>query len=120
MSDFIGWGPWSWSPDGRKLAGNIQRAGGPDGILVYSLETQHYERLTDFGVNPVWFSDSRRLLFQSQGKLYLIDSRSKKVREILSVAPNEFGNGITLSRDDRQIYFSLVSTEADIWLMNLE
>jgi hypothetical protein len=50
----------------------------------------------------------------------VIDSQSKKVRELLSVAPNEFGQGITLSRDDRQIYFSLVTTEADIWLMNLE
>lgn len=49
-----------------------------------------------------------------------VDSRSKKVRELLSVAPNEFGFGVTLSRDDRQIYFSLVTTDADIWLMNLE
>ena len=93
---------------------------GPSGILVYSLETQHYERLTDFGTGPLWLSDSRRLLFQSKGKLYLMDSQSKKVREVLSVAPNEFGNGVTISRDDRQIYFSLVTTEADIWLMNLE
>jgi hypothetical protein len=76
--------------------------------------------LTDFGRNPVWLSDSRRLLFQNQGKLYLIDSQSKKVRELLSVAPNEFGMGVTISRDHRQLYFSLVTTEADIWLMNLE
>jgi hypothetical protein len=69
---------------------------------------------------PVWLSDSRRLLFHHQGKLYLIDSQSKKVRELLSVAPNEFGFGVTLSRNDRQIYFSLVTTEADIWLMNFE
>jgi Tol biopolymer transport system component len=41
MSDLDGWGPWSWSPDGRKLAGNKLRAGAPFGILVYSLETQH-------------------------------------------------------------------------------
>jgi len=120
MSDSIPWGPWSWSPDGRKLAGNILRTGASDGILVYSLEAQHYERLSDFGRSPIWLSDSRRLLFQHQGKLYLIDSQSKKVREVLSVAPNEFGLGATISRDDRQIYFSLVTTEADIWLMNLE
>jgi Tol biopolymer transport system component len=119
MSDLFGWGAWSWSPDGRKLAGNI-RTGAPVGILVYSLESQHYERLTDFGVNPVWLSDSRRLLFQHQGKLSLIDSRSKKVRELLSVAPNEFGNGVTISRDDRLICFSHRTTEADIWLMTLE
>ncbi len=118
--DLFGWNPWSWSPDGRKLAGTKLRGGPPGGILDYSLETQHYEKLTDFGGNPVWLSDSRRLLFQHQGKLSLIDSRSKKVRELLSVAPNVFGNGVTISRDDRQIYFSLVTTEADIWLMTLE
>jgi Tol biopolymer transport system component len=119
-SDLTNWGAWSWSPDGRKLAGNKLPAGAPVCILVYSLETQHYEKLTDFGRNPVWLSDSRRLLFQHQDKLYLIDSQSKKIRELLSAAPNELGNGVTISRDDRQIYFSLVTTEADIWLMNLE
>ena len=119
--DLLGWGVWSWSPDGRKLAANVRRTGGSlEGILVYSFEAQQYERLTDVGRNPVWLSDSQRLLFQHQGKLHLIDSRSKKVREILSVAPNEFGLGVTISRDDRLIYFSLISTEADIWLMNLE
>ncbi|MCA1603538.1 MAG: hypothetical protein LC776_18480 [Acidobacteria bacterium] len=120
MGDLIHWQPWSWSPDGRKLAGNKLRGVPPGGILVYSFESQQYEKLTDFGTGPVWLSDSRRLLFQKQGKLYLIDSQSKKVRELLSVAPNEFGIGVTLSRDDRQIYFSLVTTEADIWLMTLE
>lgn len=44
----------------------------------------------------------------------------EKVRVLLSVAPHEFGIGVTISRDDRQIYFSLVTTEADIWLMNFE
>jgi Tol biopolymer transport system component/serine/threonine protein kinase len=120
MSDLTNWGVWSWSPDGRKLAGNKLPAGAPISILVYSLETQHYEELTYFGRGPVWLSDSRRLLFLHQGKLRLIDSPSKKVRELLSVAPNEFGNGVTLSRDDRHLYFSLVTTEADIWLMNFE
>ena len=121
MGNSIGWNPWSWSSDGRKLAGDIRRVGGPaDGILVYSIESQHYEKLTDFGRSPVWLSDSRRLLFQDRAKLYLIDSYSKKVRELFSVAPNVFGVAGTISRDDRQIYFSLVSSEADIWLMNLE
>ena len=38
---------------------------------------------------------------------------------MLSVAPHNFGIGVTLSRDDRLIYFSLVTVEADIWLMRL-
>jgi eukaryotic-like serine/threonine-protein kinase len=120
MSDSTNWAAWSWSPDGRKLAGNKLPAEAPVSTLVYSLETQQYEKLTDFGRAPVWLSDSRRLLFLHQGKLYLIDSQSKKVRELLSVSPNEFGFGVTISRDDRQIYYSLVTTEADIWLMTLE
>ncbi len=122
MTDSNDWAPWSWSPDGRKLAGWRGGAGGATGaagILVYSFESRQYEKLTDFGIAPVWLSDSRRLLFRGQGKLHLVDSQSKKVREILSVAPNNFG-GMTLPRDDRLIYFSVVTTEADIWLMNLE
>jgi Tol biopolymer transport system component len=131
MSDSNAWYPYSWSPDGRRLAGGRRTAVGA-GIIVYSLESQQYEKLADFGtlfdspglqldeVVPVWLSDSRRLLFHRQGKLYLIDSQSKKVREVLSVAPSGFGYGITLSRDDRLICFSLLTTEADIWLMSLE
>jgi eukaryotic-like serine/threonine-protein kinase len=113
-------GVWSWSPDGRKLAGMQTRSGAPpSGVVVYSLESQQYEKLTDFGAFPVWLSDSRRLLFQRQSKLYLIDSQSKKIHEVLSVAPYEFGVGVTVPRDNRLIYFSLLTTEADIWLMTL-
>jgi Tol biopolymer transport system component len=110
---------WSWSLDGRKLAG--MRSGAPNSsIVVYSFDSQQYEKLTDFGSVPVWLSDSRRLLFQQHDKLYLIDSQSKKIHEVLSVAPHEFARGVTLPRDDRMIYFSLLTTEADIWLMTLE
>jgi hypothetical protein len=49
-----------------------------------------------------------------------VNSQSRKVRELLSVAPNEFGPEVTISRNDRLIYFSLLTTEADIWLMTLE
>jgi hypothetical protein len=71
--------------------------------------SQQYEKLIDFGFQPVWLSDSRRLLFQD--KIFLLDSQSKKVHEVLSVTPHNIGYAVTLSRDDRQIYFSLVTTE---------
>ncbi len=118
MSDSNDWAPRSWSPDGRRLAGGRTPLGA--GIVVYSFESQQYEKLTNFGLFPVWLSDGRRLLFPHQGKLYLVDSQSKKVHEVLSVAPYVFSSGGALSRDDRLIYFSVVTTEADIWLMNLE
>jgi len=111
---------FSWSPDGRKLAGDLRTAdAAPSGLGIYSLESEKLERLTDFGRAPVWLGDSRRLLFHDQGKLYLIDNQTRKTREILSVAPHAIRE-VTLSRDDRLVYFSVAVTEADIWLATLE
>jgi Tol biopolymer transport system component/predicted Ser/Thr protein kinase len=112
---------WSWSPDGRKLAGYVVGSGGPSaGIGIYSLESQKLERPTDFGQDPIWLRDSRRLLFNSEDKLYLLDSQSKKTREILNVSPQRFGRGPAITRDNRIVYFSLSSTEADIWLATMQ
>ncbi len=111
---------WSWSADGRKLAGELRKPDAtPYGLGIYSLESGKLERLADFGLRPVWLGDSRRLLFQNQGKLYLIDSLTRKPREILSVFPNGIDTP-SLSPDDRVMYFSVVATEADIWLATLE
>jgi len=104
---------WSWSADGRKLA--LHSAG----ILSYSFESRQYERLTDFGAHPVWLNDNQRLLFFAQDKLYLLDSRTRKAQELLTVAPNRF-QSLNISRDSRVVYFSLQTTEADIWLAALE
>ncbi|MBI3667113.1 MAG: hypothetical protein HY236_12980 [Acidobacteria bacterium] len=61
------------------------------------------------------------LLFQNRDKLYLLDSQSRKAREILSAAPHSITRtGARLSPDNRTIYFSVAVTEADIWLASLE
>ncbi len=104
---------WSWSADGRKLAGHS------GGVYIYSFASQRYERLTEFGEHPIWLNDNQRLLFFSQDKLYLLDSRTRKTQEILSVASNRF-QSLGVSRDSRVIYFGLQTTEADIWLAALE
>jgi serine/threonine protein kinase len=126
MSDSAGCLVRSWSPDGRTLAGmqaSPGRFGGmqvvpQSGIVTYSLVTQKYEKLTDFGQGPVWLSDNRRLLFYRGDKVYLVDSQSKRVHEVFSIAPRRF-RGFSVSRDNRLIYFSIETTEADIWMMTL-
>jgi Tol biopolymer transport system component len=113
----------SWSPDGRKLAGIQVRSDGVFmGISVYSFDTRRHERLTQFGWFPVWLSDSRRLLFHNEAdsKIYLVDSRTRKVHEILSAAPNAAGQGSPISPDGRWIYFGSAVTESDIWLATFE
>jgi Tol biopolymer transport system component/DNA-binding winged helix-turn-helix (wHTH) protein len=112
----------SWSPDGNKLAGfQLRNDGKFTGISVYSLETGKYERLTDFGWEHHWLNDSRRLIFTTgkDGQIYLVDSRSRKVHEILSVAPNLIAPSAAISPDNHWIYFSMIVHESDIWLGNL-
>jgi Tol biopolymer transport system component len=113
----------SWSPDGRKLAGWQMRADGRfTGISIYSFETGGYTRITDFGQEPTWLKDGRRLVFTrghpSDAAIYIVDSQSRKIHQVLSVAPNEVYTA-QISADNRWIYFSIEVTEADIWLANL-
>jgi serine/threonine protein kinase len=107
-----------WSPDGKKIGGwHID--GGAAGIVVYDFEKQAYERLTDYGDDPVWLNDSRRLLFRHQNKIFSVDSQNKKAKEVFSLSPQRitfFG----LSQDNRTIFFSLLSAEAEIWLLTVE
>jgi len=114
----------SWSPDGRKLAGFQLRGDGKfTGINIYSFETHQYDRITDFGFEPTWLKDGRRLLFTSRippgAEIYLVDSLSRKIHPVLSLAPN----GVLvaeISADNRWIYFSLLVREADVWLVSLQ
>jgi Tol biopolymer transport system component len=107
--------PFSWSADGKTLAGQTRTSG----IAVFSLESRRYHKLTDFGGSPRWLSDSRRLMFLYQGKLYLLDTRAKKSREILSPASQPVGR-FSISLDNRLICYDVSTSESDVWLMTLE
>ena len=118
------WEASSWSPDGQKLAGFELRTDGKfTGISVYSFEMHKYDRVTDFGWDSHWLNDSRRLLFGPSpprtSAFYLVDTQSRKVHEILSVAPDAIRQ-VAISPDNRWIYFSKGVTEADIWLAHFE
>ena len=113
----------SWSPDGRKLAGFQLRADGIfNGTTIYSFDTRTYARVADFGIDPHWLNDGRRLLFTRGDppgqEVYLVDSESRKIHPVLSVAPNAV-RATVLSADERWIYFAQQITEADIWMANL-
>jgi len=115
--------PTSWAATGRTIAGNLQRldnAGVSSGIALYDVVSRSYERLTNFGEFPASLSDGRRLLFVHGGKLWILDIRSGKSRQILTVPKAEIaGKRFSISRDNRQIYFSLATDESDIWMATL-
>src|SRR5205085_2322251 len=112
---------WSWSTDGKRLAGIKHLPNGVhSGIGIYDLESKTYDWLTDFGDWPAWLSDNRRVLFVSQGKLFLFDTVSRKYHPVLTVTDQDVDIGSTaLSWDNRTIYFTYVASEADIWVMDL-
>ncbi len=113
---------WSWSPNGKSLAGIKHLPSGiHSGIGVYELESKKYDWFTDFGDWPVWLNDNRRLLFVSQGKIFLFDTATRKYEPVLTVTDQDVDIGSpSLSPDNKTLYFTFVAAEADIWLMTLE
>jgi Tol biopolymer transport system component/tRNA A-37 threonylcarbamoyl transferase component Bud32 len=109
---------WSWSPDGKMLAGFLGR---DDGIALYTLATREYRQITKHGSDPVWLSDSRRLLYHDNGRIHLVDSATGASKEVLSIAPEEVARrGFAVSPDDRHIYFSVSVMQADVWMVEMD
>ncbi len=107
----------SWSPDGTRLAGQVGYAG--KGIVVYSIRDRSYDRLVDFGEYPVWVADSR-LLFSDGGKsFWTFDLAARQARRIYSGGRDVLG-APRLTRDGRTAFFSRRTTQADIWIVNLQ
>lgn len=109
--------PWDWSPDGSLLVGwqplNEERS-----MVVYTFAEHRYERfVTGFGSYPIWLNDNRRVLFREGEKLFLLDRRTGEWREVLSLkSPSQIGS-YALSRDNKRLYYTSGSSEADIWLL---
>lgn len=113
---------WAWSSDGKKLAGIKHLPNGlHSGIGVYDPAFGNYDWFTDFGDWPVWLNDNRRLLFVSQGKIFLFDTATRKYEPVLTVTDQDVDIGSpSLSPDNKTLYFTFVAAEADIWLMTLK
>ena len=126
--------PWSWSPDGKVLAGDAhgehEDGNEASGIVLYSFETGEYRQLTDFGLYPQWLADGRRVLFlvgaegEVPARFALLDTETGEHREVLSseilgITPDTINFWPRLSLDNRAIIFTRFHEEADIWMLTL-
>ena len=117
--------PASISRDGLRLAGHrASRSALISGIVLYSMESRSYKVLSDSGANPVWLKDDRRLMFDRNGRLCIMDEDSRNMREVKfstanlkpsGLSANYTSLGFRLSRDNKTLYFIKESREADIW-----
>ena len=117
-----GFSPFSWSPDGAWLAGNFEQDG-ERGIGVLFLSTGALTRLTDFGQFPVWFADSRRVLF-SAGEpmahtLFLADRETGASHEIFA-PEGASAHTPSMSKDNRTIFYTHRMRQSDIWSLSLD
>jgi len=115
--------PWSWSPDGKKLAGAVQQgANFNTGLVLYDVAERKYQRLTDRGTLPVWLNDSRRLLYSDQsGAAFLLDTKTLESRPILSVSPDALDVfSLRITRDNRSIYLVRIDRQSDLWMLTLQ
>jgi WD40 repeat protein len=117
--------PFSWSADGRRLAGTVLRSDGSIGpVAFYSFDTGKYEVVNAsfdaFFKAPVWLNDSRRLLVRDRHGIRLIDAATGKTKPIVSVGGYAIGISFGISRDNRWITYTETGTEGDIWIAEMK
>jgi Tol biopolymer transport system component len=113
--------PFSWSRDGRFLAGFRDRENRSTEVLLYSLATGRYESVDASGRSPLFLSDSRRLIFQKDNGVVLLDIATKRSKGILPAGtlPDGWAMKFSVSKDDRQLAYIETQREGDIWMMIL-
>ncbi len=110
---------WSWSADGRYILGQFERGtvqGG--GLILYSVESKSFERLRDSGSMPGWLKDDRRFVFFERDTIFLMDIRTKRVKELWSTKGIPI-RALAVSRKDESVYFVPLATGGDIWMATL-
>jgi Tol biopolymer transport system component len=104
-----------WSPDETRLAGTVAGV-----VTIYDIAARRYTPVGDVrGQVVAWLKDGRLLVGLPAG-LRLIDPGTGAGQR---VAVPTFGSlsaaEARLGRDERTIFFSLATNEADIWLVTL-
>jgi Tol biopolymer transport system component len=108
-----GFEPWSWSADGRRLAGTAR------GIVVDELDDGRLTRLTDRGERPSWAGDTGALYFTREERIFRW-SGSGEPQSVWSSGPNSLLPGMSLSPSGREIVFSTAASRERVWLFDPE
>ncbi len=111
----------SWSPDGRRLAGTLERNGSAvPGAVVFAFDSGRYERVTRTGLVPIWMNDSRRLLYRDEGKIFLCDLRTRASRLLLAPPQSSSYIALAVGPGDRSLYMVRETDEGDVWMLTLK
>ncbi|HSC28015.1 MAG TPA: protein kinase [Vicinamibacterales bacterium] len=114
--------PFSWSPDGLRLAGALNASSGaPIGVAAYDLATKATTRLSTDAIYGVhWLPDSRRVVYFTDGgwQLVVLDTVARVRTPVAVRLPAPQTNDVfAISADGRHIYYAGARAEADIWIL---
>ncbi len=102
-----------WSPDGTRLAASDTTGG----LWLFDRTTRTWARVGSGGW-PLWLPDGRRLIVVNGDQLAVVDTLTKRVREVYREPGRMLGPwGIALAPDARTLYVTSHLTQADIWTM---
>jgi eukaryotic-like serine/threonine-protein kinase len=112
--------PFSWSPDGRYIAG-AARYGIRDDVIVLDLEAGTRRVVARDGASPLWLPDGRRLLYSGRNDVMLTDLESGRAQPVMPLPRlyDQWGRTLALSGDGRTLVYLQSQSEGDIWLMTL-
>jgi Tol biopolymer transport system component len=110
----------SWSANGAWLAGALEQEGRPlPGVVLYSLASRSYSRLTDRGQSPRWLADNRTLFYRDEGRILAVDALTRRVREVLAPSANSSFIAHAVAPDGRTLYVSRATEEGDVCMLTL-
>ena len=118
----FGFLPFSWSPDGRSIAGTSRFSPTRDRLVFLDVASASVRTLAEDGKSPTWLPDSRRLLFSSRTSIMLLDASTGESRAVLPLERNvlQWARLLSLSRDGRKLVYLSTQTEGDVWMMSLD
>ncbi len=105
----------TWSPDGRKLVGQI--AGAEKSVarmIEYDLGSGQTREL-GAGNSPSWAPDGKHILFNRTGNVWQVDVATLKEEHLATMEPAILV-GQRFSPDQKSIYVSATTIESDLWV----
>ena len=109
------------APDDQLLIGvDIHPGGSADGIYTYSMNTNEFTNIVDYGTSPIWIDGMNKVLFFHKGKILLLRRRDNSVKELDASLHVDTDIFHVLSADKRTFCYIKVESESDVWQATME
>jgi Tol biopolymer transport system component len=103
----------SWSADGKTIAGSAA------GVVLYDVGSRTYRRVTKRGDRPTWLGAGPWLLYWDDRALRAVDARTGTGKDVVAERPDTAGRIFGVTAAGRELFFSLVSSDAQVWVGEL-